>query len=118
MQSNVQNGSGTVQKPKVEKVSWVGLTVKLKSLKRPIYCAKYREGVWYKYVQPFSIMVLKELGTGVSVLMDRHDEKPPHFMETISDNNCFDVIVVSCPGISDLWFPSDQFKLVTDPDLV
>lgn len=118
MQSNVQNGLGTVQKPEVKKARWFGLTVKLISSKNPIFCAKYREGVWYKYLQPFSSMILKDLETGVSVLMDRQDEKPQHLVENLNGNHCFDVIIVSCPGLAGLWFPRDQFKLVTDPDLV
>ena len=118
MQTQVQNGLGTVQKPEVKKVDWLGLTVKLKSPKKPIFCAKYREGVWYKYLQPFSPSVLKELEVGVSVLIDRHDQKPQHFLETLDGNHCFDVVVISCPGLSELWFPRDQFQLVTDPDLV
>lgn len=117
-QTQVQNGPGTVKKPEVKKTEWLGLTVKLKSPKKPVFCARYREGVWYKYLQPFSPTILQELGTGVSVLVDRHDEKPANFLETLNGNHCFDVIVVSCSGLMELWFPRDQFKLVTDPDLV
>ncbi len=119
MQAQVQNGPGTVQKPEVKKMKeWLGLTVKLKSPKKPIFCAKYREGVWYKYLQPFSPTILHELGTGVSVLEDRHDQKPANFLETLNGNHCFDVIVVNCPGLVDLHFPRDQFQLATDPDSV
>ena len=118
MQTQVQTGSGTVQKPEAKKIEWLGLTVKLKSPKQPVYCARYRDGVWHKYVHPFSPIIIHELEKGVSVLEDRHDETPPFFLETLNGNHCFDVIVVNCPGLVDLHFPRDQFKLVTDPDLV
>ncbi|MCX6756847.1 MAG: hypothetical protein NTW35_01665 [Candidatus Nomurabacteria bacterium] len=118
MQTQVQNGLGTVQKPEVKKVDWLGLTVQLKSPKNPVLCANYREGVWHKFPRPFSPTVMKELEKGVSVLEDRHDEKPKHFLETLNGNYCFDVIAINCPGLVDLHFPRDQFKLVTDPDSV
>lgn len=118
MQTQVQNGLGTVQKSEVKQASWLGLMVQLKTSKKPIFCAKYREGVWCKYPQPFSIMIMEDLKNGVAVLNDRHDEKPPHFLETLNGNHCFEVISVNCIGITDLWFPRYQFKRIAGADSV
>lgn len=118
MQTQAQTGSDTVQKSEARKVGWLGLTVKLISPKKPVLCACYREGVWYKFAQPFTKLSLNDLTKGVSVLKDQHGEKPEHFVATPGDNSCFDVLHVNLDGFTEIWFPRDQFQLATDPDSV